>query len=160
MTWKKSFRILKYNEMDELQHTIAGLESLIGEINTRFGRLSATEINKKPAPGKWSKKEILGHMCDSAMNNIQRLIRAQYEDKPSVAYNQDEWVKCNNYQERSAEEVLELWTTLHRHFIHILRSFPESLLETTLNVGEVVTVRFIIVDYLRHQRHHLAQLEK
>ncbi|MDZ7604030.1 MAG: DinB family protein [Cyclobacteriaceae bacterium] len=145
--------------MDELKQTIAGHESLIEEMANLFRKFSKEETDAKPAPGKWSKKEILGHLCDSAFNNMQRLVRVQYEASPAIVYDQDQWVKCNNYQVRSADEVLELWIILHRQFIHTLKSFPENLLDSTIMAGEVVTARFVIIDYLRHQRHHLEQIK-
>ncbi len=144
--------------MDDLKQTIDGLESLIQEMSEVFHGLTKDEINRRPAPGKWSKKEILGHLCDSALNNIQRLVRVQYEANPSIVYNQDEWVKANNYQDRSSDEVRELWISLHKQFMHLLNSFPEHLLNSTIIAGETVTARFVIMDYLRHQRHHFAQI--
>jgi hypothetical protein len=43
-------------------------------------------FSHKPAPGKWSKKEIPGHLVDSANNNHQRFLRAQFEDVPAIFY--------------------------------------------------------------------------
>jgi hypothetical protein len=145
--------------MEDLKQTIEGLESLIDEMGNLFHRFSEEDISYKPTPSKWSKNEILGHLCDSAFNNIQRLVRVQYEANPAIVYNQDEWVKCNNYQARSSEDVLELWISLHKQFIHLLKSFPEDLLDSRIITGEAVSARFMITDYLRHQRHHFRQIK-
>ena len=121
-------------------------------------QFSKEEINHKPNPKKWSKKEILGHLCDSCFNNLMRIIRVQYEDKSFIIYHQDEWVEKQNYQERDFNEVLDLWVSLHRQFIHVIKSFPENQLDSIINVGEEVTAGFIITDYLDHQNHHLKQI--
>src|SRR5215813_14552557 len=63
----------------------------------------------KPSPTKWSKKEILGHLVDSAQSNIRRFIVAQYEEQPRIVYNQDQWVAVANYQQYSLPDLISLW---------------------------------------------------
>ena len=53
----------------------------------------------RPAPNKWSNKEIIGHLCDSAMINLQRFVRCTYEENFKLVYEQDEWVATQRYQE-------------------------------------------------------------
>lgn len=144
--------------MKKIQSVIEKLQKLIDEVPVKILQLSMEEINYKQSPKKWSKKEILGHLCDSCFNNLQRLIRVQYEDRPFIIYNQDEWVKNQNYQERDFNEVLDLWVSLHRQIIHAIKNFPEKHLESIIDVGEEVTARFIITDYLDHQNHHFKQI--
>ena len=69
----------------------------------------------KPSPGKWSKKEILGHLIDSAQNNIRRFVVSQYEEKPHIVYAQDEWVKAGGYQQYNTADLIELWQLLNKH---------------------------------------------
>lgn len=144
--------------MKKIQSVIEKLQKLIDEVPVKILQLSMEEINYKQSPKKWSKKEILGHLCDSCFNNLQRIICVQYEDKPFNIYNQDEWVKNQNYQERDFNEVLDLWVSLHRQIIHAIKNFPEKHLESIIDVGEEVTARFIITDYLDHQNHHFKQI--
>lgn len=144
--------------MEEINSIAQSLQGLIDEIPSKIRQFSIEEINRKPKPEKWSKKEILGHLCDSAFNNLQRLICVQYEEKPHVNYDQDEWVKIQNYQDRNINEVIELWIVLHRQLVHVINSFSEDKLESIIDVGEEVTARFIITDYLKHQNHHFRQI--
>jgi hypothetical protein len=144
--------------MEDILKVIESLSDLVSEVPGKFAQFSEEEINHKPAPEKWSKKEILGHLCDSCFNNIQRVVRVQYEEKPFITYNQDHWVKNQNYQNKPTEEVIDLWKNLHRQFIHILKTFPEDRLESIINVGKEVTAKFVITDYLSHQNHHLRQI--
>src|SRR4030095_2595683 len=57
---------------------------LVGVVETasqQLRLLQETEVSLKPAPGKWSKKEILGHLIDSATNNHQRFVRTQMTEE-------------------------------------------------------------------------------
>jgi hypothetical protein len=142
----------------DVLNVVEGLESLLSEVPKKFSQFSEVEAGRKPAPGKWSKKEILGHLCDSCLNNMQRIVRVQYEEKPFIIYNQDEWVTGQGYQELPSEKVLELWVVLHWQLIHLLKSFPEIHLESIIDVGKEVTARFVITDYLDHHHHHMKQI--
>ena len=144
--------------MNEVQKVIDGLRHLLREVPEKLTQFSEQEVNSKPTPEKWSKKEILGHLCDSCFNNIQRIVRVQYEDRPFIIYDQDEWVKIQNYQNRDIYEVLDLWKNLHKQFIQVLTNFPEKHLDAKLDWGSEVTARFVITDYLDHQHHHLKQI--
>ncbi len=143
---------------DDILKVVKGLEALISKTSENFRAFSQDETSRRTSPGKWNKKEILGHLCDSCLNNMQRLVRVQYEDKPFIIYNQDKWVKYQSYQELPSENVLELWVVLNRQFIHALKSFPENHLESIIDVGKEVTARFVITDYLDHQHHHIKQI--
>jgi hypothetical protein len=142
----------------EVQRVIDNLQQLTSEVPENFQSFSQDEIDAKPKPEKWSKKEILGHLCDSCFNNLHRIIRVQYEDMPFMIYNQDEWVKNQDYQNRDIEEVLDLWISLHKQFIHALKNFPEEHLRSMLDWGGEVTAQFVITDYLDHHHHHLKQI--
>ena len=144
--------------MNEIKQVIDSLSALLYDVPVKFRQLPANVVNFKSNPEKWSKKEILGHLCDSCFNNIHRIIRVQYEDKPFMVYDQDEWVKNQDYQNRSIEEVLDLWVSLHKQFIHVLSNFPEKHLNSTLDWGGEVTAQFVITDYLDHHQHHLKQV--
>jgi len=144
--------------MEELKQVIENLSKLIEVVPMKFQQFSQEEISRKPKPEKWSKKEILGHLCDSCFNNIHRIIRVQYEDKPFMIYKQDEWVRIQDYQNRDIEDILDLWISLHKQFIHTLKTFPEKHLKSMLDWGGEVTAQFVITDYLDHHYHHLKQI--
>jgi len=111
--------------------------------------------------GKWTCKEILGHLIDSAVNNHQRFLRAPVAD-PFVwpGYEQNAWVAAQRYRDRPWAELLELWAAVNRHVAYAIASVPASSLQTrcTIGDGEPVTLEWLMHDYLRHLRHHLAQI--
>ncbi len=141
---------------------IEKLENYIKSVPGRFLDLDAASVENKPNPEKWSKKEILGHLVDSAINNLQRLIRVQYEPGVKIVYDQDHWVQIQNYQEMDKESVVELWHSMNRQFIRIIKGFPPEKLKLEIDTGkneaEVHTAEFLITDYLSHMEHHLKQI--
>jgi hypothetical protein len=104
---------------------------------------------------------VIGHLVDSALNNEQRFVRAQLGGPLTFpGYAQDEWVKVQAHQERPWADLLTLWTVLNRHLVHVLVHLDPRTLETscTIGSGAPVTLRYIAEDYVRHLRHHLAQV--
>lgn len=142
--------------------TIEKLENYTKSIPGRFLAINGASVENKPNPEKWSKKEILGHLVDSAINNLQRLIRIQYEPGVKIVYAQDYWVKIQNYQELDIESVVELWYLMNQQFIRIIKSFPPENLKLEIDTGknevELHTAEFLITDYLAHMEHHLIQI--
>ena len=73
-------------------------------------------VSIKVQGGSWTKKEILGHLIDSAAINHQRFVRAQFtDDLVFDGYVQDDWVKVQDYQNRDWRELVELWHGYNRH---------------------------------------------
>lgn len=144
--------------MSKVQKLIRNFEQIVDAFPSKIAQIPRARMEFKPVVNKWSKKEILGHLCDSCFNNLQRIIRVQYEDKPYIIYNQNEWVKIQNYQEKEVEEIVQLWISLHKQFVQVLKNFPENHLYSIIDVGNEVTAKFIITDYLDHHYHHLKQI--
>lgn len=117
----------------------------------------------KPAPGKWSNKEIIGHLCDSAQINLQRFIRCTYEEGFKLIYEQDEWVAAQHYQEMPVADLLRLWTLLNLQIARVLDNYPANRWQAQCdnNKNEVTlhTVEWLAQDYLKHLEHHLAQIK-
>lgn len=130
----------------------------------RIKNLPEAIVVARPAPGKWSKKEVIGHLVDSAQNNIQRFVRARHETYPvHILYRQDDWVRLQNYQDYSWSDLLSLWVLLNRHLCHIWRQMNVSEWAQTCRMGpsdrpETWTLEMLAVDYVRHLKHHLEAI--
>ncbi len=139
----------------------AELRAEVGRAAGRLRKLGDADVARDRGPGRWVKKEILGHLVDSAVNNHQRLVRAQLSD-PFVGpgYDQEAWVRIQRYRERPWTELVELWTALNRHVAATIAALPAERLGTSCRIGdhEPVTLEWLARDYLRHLRHHLGQL--
>src|SRR2546423_6414089 len=121
---------------------------------------------------KWSPKEIIGHLIDSASNNHQRFVRAQFTDELIFAgYEQEGWVRVQNYQGEGWTELVQLWKLYNQHIIHLVSLIPEEtrtklrnkhnlhqIASDTISENEPVTLDFFIRDYLDHMKKHLEQI--
>ena len=137
---------------------------LRAEIESALARLrkfTESDVTRDRGAGKWVKKEILGHLIDSAANNHQRFVRAQFED-PFVGpgYEQDAWVALHRYRQRPWTELLDIWAALNRQVARAIESVPENRLNTRCIIGtnEPGTLEWWMRDYLVHMRHHLDQI--
>ena len=148
--------------------TINKLNQNVNEVPQNILKFPEQELSFKPKPEKWSKKEILGHLCDSAVNNLSRFIRVQFESEPFVvnSYMQDDWVKVNHYQEMKMSDVIELWSVLNKRIIDVVSKIPGDKLAIEVDTGGAAyreidgkkTLLWLIEDYLMHMEYHLKQL--
>ncbi|HKR04262.1 MAG TPA: DinB family protein [Bacteroidia bacterium] len=143
-----------------MREAISRLEFLCNTIPPKLKEFSEEVFSRKPAPAKWSKKEVIGHLTDSAANNIQRFVRMQYENVPFIIYAQNEWVDLQDYRNKNSSEIIQLWELLNRHIVHILKNVPEKnfLLLCKTNEPEPVTLLWLAEDYVKHLEHHLKQI--
>ena len=137
------------------------LETILNETPKKLLSYSEEQASVKASPVKWSKKEILGHLIDSAANNHQRFVRMQIENNlPLPQYQQNEWVNVQHYNSRNWIDVVKLWLTYNMHLLHIMKNVDESKLSNTgefLEYGEK-TLQFLIDDYVDHMEHHFKAL--
>ena len=143
-----------------MESIIKSLKQAIEKYGPQLSLIREPEFSHKPSPVKWSKKEILGHLVDSAQNNIRRFIVSQYDDLPKIVYKQDDWVALSNYQEYPSNHLIQLWILINQHICIILENMePESskrLCET--NDPAPHSLEWLATDYLKHLRHHIHQV--
>ena len=115
-------------------------------------------------PGKWSRQEILGHLIDSAINNLKRFTEIQFLPQPYrvIPYSQENLVVTNNYQHLPLSHLLTLWKALNQQIIYVADHIPKDKLDFPVDPGyqnkEIKTLGWIICDYVAHLEHHLAQI--
>jgi len=141
-----------------MQSIALQLESIINQHMPALKAIPESEMMDKPSPSKWSKKEILGHTIDSAQNNIRRFIVAQYEENPSIRYNQDEWVAIVDYQHYDLSDLINLWYLLNKHISIILKNIPSEMAQRKCQTEDLHTLEWLAQDYLKHLMHHLHQV--
>ena len=121
------------------------------------------DFSAKPSPVKWSKKEVLGHLIDSAQNNLRRFICGQYEAVPSkIVYDHDHWVTLNAYQQAESKEIIALWVLLNKRIASVLEKMPSisysNLSDTGKNSISTHSLEWLASDYVKHLKHHLNQI--
>ena len=126
----------------------------------------------RPAPGKWSPREVIGHLIDSASNNHQRFVRARFQnDLVLVGYDQDAWVALQKYQNEPWADLVTLWRSFNVHLAHVMESIPVSVRQREHgrhNLHEInwkpvpadkpATLDDLMADYVGHLTHHLRQI--
>ena len=134
------------------------------ELNALYATLLALPPELACTPwrsGGWTRKQIVGHLLDSAANNRQRFVRAATDGHfAGPNYAQDAWVAAHGYAGQSWETLLRWWNVEHEILAAAVDNIPEERLDASCIVGDdaPVSLRFLIEDYLRHQRWHFAQL--
>jgi hypothetical protein len=137
----------------------------------RLLRYSDDEAGRRPAPDKWSRKEIIGHLIDSAANNHGRFVRAQLQDALVFpGYDQDAWVRLQHYHKRRWADLVHLWRAYNHHIADVMETTDPEALErrrTTHNLNELAwrpvpaseatTLAYFMRDYVGHLKHHLRQ---
>lgn len=139
---------------NHLRETIDGVLSSLEAIPD-------AEASVPPAPGKWSKKEILGHLIDSACNNQQKFVRTMAESGLEfVGYRQDLWVGSQKYNEARWTDLIVLWRAYNIHIAHIIENAGPGCLPNTITIEDAgtFTLHFIMEDYVEHLKHHLLQI--
>jgi hypothetical protein len=149
------------------------LLQIVQSIGPRLATLDDKEdLERKDSPTKWSKKEILGHLIDSAYNNHRRFkVSTDQEHLVFDGYDQDNEVRIHQYQQRDYQELVEGWKAVNTQLTYLIASLPDDLLIkeslqhnfyrigfNQIAKGEKATLEHLIKDYIDHLEHHLGQI--
>ena len=144
----------------------------VEEASARLRAMGDVEAAARPADGGWSNKETLGHLVDSAANNHQRFVRAQFKDDLVFpGYEQEQWVAANDYQGADWADLVELWRLYNLQLLRVASRIPETQLTRPRHPHsldqiafrlvapeEPATLEYLIRDYVVHLKHHLSQI--
>lgn len=155
-----------------MQDYVRELLAIVDDGGRALAAVGEEGSTRPRAPGKWSPRQILGHLIDSAVVNKQRFVLAQIEDDLVFpGYRQDAWVAAQRYQEVAWEELVPLWAALNRHIAWVMRSALEAarqperrrhnlheLAWAPVPPGVPATLDLFMRDYVEHLMHHLCQI--
>lgn len=147
----------------QTQSPVEILQHLLDTVPAQLERVPEADAAAKFSAKKWSAKEELGHLLDSAANNHLRIVRTMLEDIPNTPrYEQERWVQIHLYQQRSWQDLIGLWTGLNQQIVAVLLSISEPAWMRTCTIasGSPVTLKFVVEDYLAHMRHHLDHIRE
>jgi hypothetical protein len=149
---------------EDFKKVVDRLQEHINLVSSEFLKFPESELRKKPVPNKWSKKELIGHLVDSATNNHHRFVKAQFMPSPFLveSYMQNDWVEIQNYNEKDSQQLVNLWKVYNEHILFIMQNTPDKNLEIKLNSEQPFenadTLFFLMKDYVDHMDHHLKQI--
>ena len=137
------------------------LRALVNDAKPRLLPMSEQQVSEKPYAAKWSLKQIMGHLIDSASNNHQRFVRMQLQqDIGSFSYQQEQWNAAQKYQLEPWVDLVELWAMYNTHLAHLIEHVDPGALDHTcdMDYAHPAKLRFVMEDYVRHVKHHVEQL--
>jgi hypothetical protein len=155
-----------------MNNLASDLGSIVERAAEQLLAISESRSQVSNDEGQWSAKQVLGHLIDSAANNHQRFVRAQFTaDLLFPGYDQEQWIKVQRYEEEPWLALVGLWRSYNGHLAHIIANIPESALTRrryphnldqiawqTVSVEEPTTLEYLIRDYIGHLQNHLEQL--
>jgi len=160
-TWEKAGF---FNGKINIELALQRLADLINRMPDIMNDFTGEELQRRPLPGKWSKKEILGHLIDSAINNLKRFTEIQFLPQPYkvISYRQNELVVINHYQDLPLPHLLDLWKAINQQISYVVQNIPEDkldfLVDPQYDNGEMKSLGWLICDYVAHLEHHLRQI--
>jgi hypothetical protein len=142
---------------------IADFKNTILQTYDELRTVDDTKAAAKGEESQWSIKELIGHLIDSASNNHQRFVRLQIFDAIEFPfYQQEDFVRINDYQNESWEFLVEFWKLYNLHLVHLIEKIDQAKLENIWLTSDdrKLTLGFIVEDYLNHLKHHISQIAK
>jgi hypothetical protein len=144
-----------------MHETAENLRKTLTKVLPALNNISDEAASLKPLPEKWSKKEILGHLIDSACNNQQKFVRTMAGSHVDfVGYQQNFWVASQKYNAVNWHDLISLWQAYNEHLTHIIENVGSELLANEITIEDAGTflLEFIMTDYAEHLKHHLNQI--
>ncbi len=142
-----------------IKQALDRLNFIIEKAPNLLNQIGEEKMSEKPAPNKWSKKEIIGHLIDSATNNHHRFIRGQFEAMPEIQYDQNEWNKYSFYQQIDSKHIVLFWSIYNKQILEIIKRISKDNLKNQVKVGDnSLTIECLFIDYVEHLEHHLKQV--
>ncbi|PWA09004.1 DinB family protein [Flavobacterium laiguense] len=145
-----------------MQNATLKFEQLLDENAIYFPTIDNAALEAKNS-GKWSKKEILGHLVDSAIHNLVRFTEINYLEKPyhHRPYSQNDLVNLNQYQTMDSNELIPLWLSLNKQIVRVFKGVDEKALDyqIIMNDQSVIDLKFLMTDYVEHLEYHINQIK-
>jgi len=144
-----------------IQSATARLQELVDVIPPILSQKDAAYfMSGNSESGKWNRQQILGHLIDSALNNLHRFVRTQYEHEPFVYYDQNEWNKLNAYSHANYLDLIALWRALNQQIVTTLMHIPDEAFsrQCRVSVTQLMPLHELVYDYIGHLEHHLKQI--
>ncbi|MGH7483670.1 MAG: DinB family protein [Longimicrobiales bacterium] len=141
---------------------VALLESQLVELGLVLGDLPAEMHSHAYAPGKWTVREVVGHMTDAERVFAYRALRfARGDETPVPGFDENAYVPAGRFEERPLASLLVELGAVRRATIALLQDLPEAAwTRRGVANGQPITVRALANVAYGHVAHHLALLDE
>jgi hypothetical protein len=152
--------------MDNFRETTQELLALVEEWTPKLQAIPLEIITGRRNGQNRNIKQIVGHMVDSASNNIHRIVHLQYQKSPvqfpnyATNGNNDRWIAIQNYQDEDWNNLVQLWKYSNLHIAHVIRNVDTTKLnhQWAYSDEKLISLQDGIIDYLRHFKLHLGEI--
>lgn len=147
--------------MNEMLGAIERLRFAVRTLPGVLAEFPEAHSEQHPSPERWTKKEVLGHLIDSASNNHHRFVRGQIAEMQDFPrYEHEQWVRVQSYQSARWSDLIDLWRAYNTHLLHLAECMTEKSRSAPCRVdgGAEVTLAWLFVDYVDHLEHHLRKM--
>jgi hypothetical protein len=152
----------------EFEPITDGVLNLMNEWESKLLNLDKELIISRRNSQNRTIKQIVGHMIDSASNNTHRIVHMHYQPSPmrfpnyATNGNNDRWIAIQNYQDENWSDMINLWKYSNLHILHVIKNVDSSKLDNQWHYSEerLVTLKAGIIDYLRHFKLHLDEIDE
>lgn len=134
-----------------------------GDLIAAVEGLTDSELDKRPAAGKWSIREQVNHLADVEINYVQRMKKVIAEDKPLLpAFDQDRWAKSLFYDKSSVDDSIATVFTLRIAMARVLRGLNNNDFDKygIHTENGKVTLLNLLEMAINHSEHHAKAIEK
>lgn len=142
------------------------LEEIIEIFKNEFSGLNEQITSIRISQDKWTLKEIIGHLIDSASNNHQRFIRFQLSEVLEFPdYKNSEWLRIQKHQNMKFSELLLLFYYYNKLIINIILNIDEKCLQNKWNIewdenATYITFEKLVIHYVDHMKSHLTHFRE
>lgn len=144
-----------------MRSAIERLRFAVRTLPTTLAAVAEADAGVRPSPERWTKKEVVGHLIDSAANNHRRFVLGQLQPGQAFPrYDQEGWVRVQAYQSARWADLIELWRAYNAHLLHVVGQMSDDSRRAVCRVGDgaEVTLEWLFADYVEHLEHHLRKM--
>jgi uncharacterized damage-inducible protein DinB len=146
----------RYISLVKTENIITTLRTQIEDTLAILKRVDGAKADYRYAPGKWSLKQVLGHMSDSERIFAYRALRISRNDKtPMAGFEQDDYVRYGPFENIGWAELVEEFAAVRRATLPVFAMLPEEAWSRRGTAsGYEVSVRALAFIIAGHELHH------
>jgi hypothetical protein len=142
------------------------LDNIIESFKNYYLNLDESLTEIRISDDKWTLKEIIGHLIDSASNNHQRFVRLKISSEIEFPdYKNDEWLQIQNHNNMRFSDLLSLFYYFNKLMVNIILNIDDKRMNNIWNVAwdensSFITLEKLANHYVEHIKIHISQFRE